>query len=292
MDFNPNLSEPVESEAIDENIDPGFSVDTPASPAAPDMNVPATPGGVGSMPQVRPDRPGFRPPFIPDRPGWSSPVIPDRPSSPVINIFPKPVIPCYFCNTSVGSAASVRFLNASTGYNAFSVYINNRLVTTDLNSDEITRYTQYSPGFYTVTIMGGNGYVYVQKPVQLSAGTSTIAIVNSSSGLDLKTLRDLPCGTPNSSACIRVCNLAFYSGAVNVALNNITFSAVAFGRTADSSRVRPGSYRVAVSRTSRPGNTLVTTFANLNANRVYTLYILNWSSNPDTIRTLLIEDRR
>lgn len=279
MDIDSNITEPLASSSIDEPIDPGFSVD-------PDAVI--DPGF-----SVDPDF-SVRPPFIPD---WAPivpdryPVIPDRPS-PIINIFPKPVIPCYFCNTQPGRAGSVRFLNASTGYNAFSVYVNNQLVTTDLNSAEITQYTQFSPGFYTVTIMGSNGYVYVQKPVSFSNGMTTVAIVNSNTGLDLTTIQDLPCNTPNASSCIRVANLAYYSGPVSVEVNNITFTNVAFTQVADFSRVRPGNYRVSVSRTSRPGNTLVTTYVNLNANRVYTLYVLNWSSNPDTIRTLLVEDRR
>ena len=53
-----------------------------------------------------------------------------------------------------------------------------------------------------------------------------------------------------------------------------------------------GSYALRVARFARPDTALITARVNLNPRRIYTLYVLNRKPSPDTIRTLLVEDRR
>ncbi|WP_242984440.1 DUF4397 domain-containing protein [Clostridium sp. chh4-2] len=264
MDFDPNSPETTRYTAVDEPLDPDFSVDY--------------------TPDIDPDF-SVSPPYFP--------IMPDTGTSypPVISFFPKPVIPCLYCNAIPNAAASVRFLNASVGYNAFSIYVNNQLLTNDLNDGEITQYSQFTPGYITITVMGNNGYIYIQKSMSAVAGMTTFAIVNTASGLDLVSITDSPCTTPNFTACFRVCNLAFYTGPVNVVMNNLTFTNVKFAEPASFSKVRPGSYPVSVYQSRRPELALVTTYVNLNVNRIYTLYVLNWNTSADTVRTLLVEDR-
>ncbi len=123
-------------------------------------------------------------------------------------------------------------------------------------------------------------------------GMATIAIVNSSTGLDLVSIRDTACPTDWTSSCFRVCNLAYYSGPVNASLGNIYFNSVNFADAASFSRLSSGNYTLRVARSARPENTLVTTPVTLNPSRIYTLYVLNWNPSADTIQTLLVEDRR
>ena len=109
---------------------------------------------------------------------------------------------CRFCNFNQWMPAGVRVLNAAVNYNPFSV----------------TRYSQVNQGYQTVTLSGANGYIYLQKQVYVGDGMTTIAIVNAASGLDVIAISDTACATNSFSACIRVANLAYYSGPINVGL--------------------------------------------------------------------------
>ena len=219
------------------------------------------------------------PPYYPD--------YPVRPNSP--SYYP---IPCVFCNNNQWIRGGIRLLNAATGYNPFTVYIDNRAVFSGLDFSEVTQYRQLSQGYHTFSIMGSNGYVYLRKSMYVGDGMATIAIVNSSTGLDLVSIRDTACPTDWTSSCFRVCNLAYYSGPVNVSLGNIYFNSVNFADAASFSRLSSGNYTLRVARSARPDNTLVTTPVTLNPSRIYTLYVLNWNPSADTIQTLLVEDRR
>ena len=120
-----------------------------------------------------------------------------------------------FCNNNQWIRGGIRLLNAATGYNPFTVYIDNQAVFSGLDFSEVTQYRQLSQGYHTFSIMGSNGYVYLRKSMYVGDGMATIAIVNSSTGLDLVSIRDTACPTDWTSSCFRVCNLAYYSGPVN-----------------------------------------------------------------------------
>ncbi len=199
---------------------------------------------------------------------------------------------CRFCNFNQWMPAGVRVLNAAVNYNPFSVSIGNTTVATSLDQGSITRYSQVNQGYQTVTLSGSNGYIYVQKQMYIGDGMSTIVIVNSASGLDLLSVSDTACATNSFSSCIRVANMAYYSGPVNVKLGNVIFSSVPFQDVTSFSRVSSGSYTAQISRPQRPNNILLSVPLNLNSNRIYTLYIMNWNSSADAIQTFLVEDRR
>lgn len=199
---------------------------------------------------------------------------------------------CRFCNFNQWMPAGVRVLNAAVNYNPFSVSIGNVTVASSLDQGQITRYNQMNQGFQTVTVMGPNGYIYVQKQVFVGDGMTTIAIVNSSTGLDLLPVSDTACSTNGFSSCIRVANLAYYSGNLNVEMGNLIFSSVPFSEVTSFSRVSSGNYTVRISNPQRPGYVVLSVPVNLAANRIYTLYIMNWNPSADAIQTLLVEDRR
>ena len=263
------------AQADDEPVDPGFLV--------PDYNTVIPPfdedidPDFSVMPPIYPDRP-----YPPDRP------FPDRPIYPPF--IPTPM-PCLFCNNNQWARGSIRFLNAATGYNAFTIYIDNRPVYSNLEFPELTRYQQITQGYHRFSIVA-NGYTYLQKSLYVGDGMATIAIINSDTGLDLTSIADTTCPTPNANACFRVCNLAYYSGPVNAVIGNVYFNSVNFKQAASFSSMMSGTYTVNVARSARPQVPLVTTTIPMRPGRIYTLYVLNWNTSPDTIQTLLVEDRR
>lgn len=276
------------AQVSDESVDPGFS--------APNTEIigPAGDGGAidpdfSVMPPVYPVDPidpdfSVMPPVYPVDPDFS--VMP-----PVYPVIP-PVIPCLFCNNNQWVRGAVRFLNAATGYDAFTVLIDGQTARRGLSFPEITQYRQITQGYHTFTIVGRNGYTYIRKSLYVGDGMATVAITNAPTGLDLTVIEDTACPTAANSACFRICNLAYYSGPVNAAIGNVYFNAVGFRKATSFSPFGAGTYTLNVSRSARPEATLVTSLVTLNRRRIYTAYVLNWNPSPDTVQILLVEDRR
>lgn len=265
--MNEFVSSPLSATQVAEDpIDPGFTV--------PDTEITVPP----SDDVIDPD---------------FSVIPPVNPVYPVVPPYrPTPVVPCIFCNNNQWIRGGIRLLNAATGYTPVSIYIDNRLVYTGLSFSEITQYQQISQGYHTFTVMSANGYVYVRKSMYVGDGMATVAVVNSSTGLNLVTIADTACPTSRTSACFRIRNLAYYSGLINATLGNVFFNAIGFNQDVSFSQFEAGSYTLNVSRSARPETPLVTSLITLNPSRIYTAYVLNWNQSADTMQTLLVEDRR
>lgn len=162
---------------IPDRPNPPVRPDRPNPPARPDRpNPPIRPDRPN--PPVRPDRP--TPPVRPDRPTPPRPIpprpvpprpipprpipprpvpprpVPPRPIPPVVNpdwswnwgvILPGTVFPV--------SIARVRFYNAAVR-GPIQIYVNNRLVVSNLNFLDFTRFYNVAPGRYRITIYRGN----------------------------------------------------------------------------------------------------------------------------------------
>lgn len=273
----------------DNMIDPDFSVMPPDNMIDPDFSVMPPDDVIDPDFSVMPPDEDIDPDFSVVPPVY--PIDPDFSVTPSYPVYP-PFVPCLFCNNNQWGRGAIRLLNAATGYNAFTIWIDGRPVSRGLNFPEITQYRQISQGYHVFTVMGMNGYTYVQKSLYVGDGMATVAIVNAPSGLDLTMIEDTACTTNSNTACFRVCNLAFYSGPVNAAIGNVYFNSINFKTAASFSSFNAGTYNLSVSRSARPEMTLINTPVTLNRRRVYTAYVLNWNASPDTIQTLLVEDRR
>ena len=211
----------------------------------------------------------------------------------IITVFPRPIIPCYFCN--ITQYGVVRFLNASAGYNTFLIYINDQLVVPSLNNGESSQYGRVSAGIQTVTVAGENGYVYIQKQITVPMnGAITVAIINTDSGLDLLTITDTSCNG-GTSGCIRACNLSNTNRNLNIVLNNgmVTFNNVRYKEVTNFRYLSPGYYSADIYDTmSQTGSPLVSVNFSVTSGVAYTMYVFNWNQSKDAIRTLVVEDRR
>lgn len=237
-------------------------------------------------------------PVIPlPNPGEGGPVA-SGPTSTIITVYPRPIIPCFYCNSN--QYGNVRFLNAAVGYNPFVISVNGQTIVRTLDYAQVSQYGRISAGYQTVTVSGMNGYIYIQKQIRVRANaTMTVAIVNTNSGLDLMEISDVPCSTPMNMACFRVANLSYNGGPMNVVLNNgyVTFSNVRFGEVTAFSRIPAGRYSFYVEKSGpQPrfgaNQVLVSSTVNVQPNTLYTLYIFNWNTSPDAIRTMVVEDRQ
>lgn len=280
--MNEFVSLPLTTTQIaEQQVDPDFSVPDTEIIAPPSDNV------------IDPDF-SVTPPIYPVDPDFSvmPPIDPDfSVTPPVYPVFP-PYVPCLFCNNNQWIRGGIRLLNAATGYNSLSVMIDGQPVSMRLSFPEITQYRQITQGYHVFTVMGTNGYTYIRKSLYVGDGMATVAIINAPNGLDLTVIQDTACPTTNSSACFRICNLAYFTGPVNAVLGNVYFNVVNFKNATSFSPFEAGNYTLNVSRSARPEIPLVTVPVTLNRRRIYTAYVLNWNTSPDTVQTLLVEDRR
>ncbi|MEY8354844.1 DUF4397 domain-containing protein [Lachnospiraceae bacterium 54-53] len=227
----------------------------------------------------------YLPGLIPEPAGaWTS----------VITMVPKPIVPCFFCDST--EYGLVRFLNAAAGYNPFLIYINDRLVVNGLDNGELSEYGRVSVELQTVTIADENGYVYLEKQINVpDDGAITAALINTDSGLDLMEITDLYCNGGINTGCFRVCNLSITNRNINVLLNGgaAAFSNIGYREVTSFQYVLTGYYLVSVSGSSAYSlSVLLTTNLYIRGNTSYTLYVFNWDNTQDAIRILIVEDRR
>lgn len=240
---------------------------------------------------------GNRPVIPLPNPGEGGPVAPGGINLPtiigtIITGFPRPNQPCNFCGRPNQSNGNVRILNAAAGYNPFSIYVNSQLFVSSLDNAELTGYEKVPSSYQMISVMGDNGYIYVQKPVYVPVDEAiTIAVVNSETGLDLFSISDTPCRMSNYVSCLRACNLSYNSGPLNVVVgdNELVFPNVGYQEVTNYRIVRPGEYVFYVSNSRQ--NILLSSTVNVQRNVSYTIYMFNWNAfSPVAVRVLIVEE--
>lgn len=251
--------------------------------------LPDFPDGNGNTPVIPLPNPGEGGPVSNGNSGHNHGIL-----GSIITVIPRPIIPCYFCHST--QYGTVRFLNAASGYNSFLIYIGNQLIVNSLGNSEITQYGRVSAGRQTITVSGPNGYVYIQKSITVRSGQAmTIAIFNTAGGLDLMEITDNTCQAGSGTGCFRACNLSVTNQSLNVSLNNnyVNFQGLSYKQITGAVYLPMGSYLVQVfNNPSFTGNPLVSSSVYVRPSTSYTLYIFNWNSSKDAIRTLVVEDRQ
>lgn len=274
-------------------------------PAYPGLNIPMFPGmgtpaapGPGNLPTPSvPPGPGMN-----NRPGGLLPVI----IGTIVTTYPRPNEPCRFCtpmnNNRVGT---IRFLNAAAGYNPFSVFVNENLFSQALNFAEVTEYEKVNSGSPVITLVGPEGYIFLQRPIEVPVGSvMTIAIINTNSGLDLLPIQDEECRAPLNMGCVRAANLSPNSGPLNVVIGDqyVTFMNVRYPEVTDYKNIWPGHYNYYVSRNrmrtmpsmnnANNSEVLLSASMNVRAGSAITIYVFNWRrEDPNAIRALIVEEQ-
>ena len=190
-------------------------------------------------------------------------------------------------------------MNAASGYNSFWVYINDKLLVNDFGFADVTEYVDVATGEPVITLMGENGYVYLQQPITVKNGMmATVAIVNTASGLGFKTITDENCDRARNASCVRVGNLSYNSGPLNVVIGNryVTFRNVNSGEVTDFATIWPGEYSYTVSRTNNTmypiwgSTTLLQSVLYLQQDKNYTIYLFQYNPSADAIKAVIVED--
>lgn len=262
-------------------------------------------GAIPAIPLPNPGEGGpvypgqMRPDMNQNNNGNMSGFIPPNIIGTIISTHPRPNEPCKFCNLNIAISGNVRFLNAANGYNPFVVFINENLFSTNFTFGELTGYERVAPGNQMVTVMGENGYIFIQKPVRIQSDEDiTIAIINSESGLDIEVIDDIKCNRNNNMSCVRAVNLAYYSNSLSIVIGNqyINFNNLRFKDVSNYETIWQGQYIYSVMRNmvarvpGMGGIALLTSQLNIQNNKNYTMYILNWQNSSDAIKVVIVEE--
>ena len=212
-------------------------------------------------------------------------------------------------------SAKTRFLNAAYNYQPFRISVDNTRVANLLNYASATAYGQVAAGYRTVTVSGTDGYIYIQKSMPFQNGsTTTIAIINTSSGMDLLQISDTCCPSSNGYANFRVGNLAYNSGPMDVLLSDgrVVFADVRYKEVTSFKRVRPGSYQFFYADTNLlpmpvsqdietmdsswlgvypTQNTFGSLYLNAIAGNIYTVYLLQSGFGRNQVQNLILTDQ-
>ena len=212
-------------------------------------------------------------------------------------------------------SSKTRFLNAAYGYQAFQVLVNNTQVTNLLNYASVTGYGRVGAGYQKVTVAGTDGYIYIQKTMPFQAGAvTTIAIINTASGLDLLQITDSCCPPTNGYASFRVGNLAINTSPLDVIMTDgrVVYSDLRYKEVAAFKRIRPGAYQFFYADTNLapmpaaadietldsawlgvypPHETFGSVYLDVVSHAVYTVYLLQSGTGRNNIQNLILMDR-
>ena len=212
-------------------------------------------------------------------------------------------------------ASKVRFLNAAYGYQAFRIFVGNTRAVNLLNYASATNYGRVGAGFQTVTVTGMDGYIYIQKTMPFNAGgITTIAIINTASGLDLLQITDSCCPPTNGFSSFRVGNLAINTGPLDVIMSDgrVVYGDLRYKEVGAFKRIMPGVYQFFYADTDLvpmpasadietldsawlgvypPHETFGSLYLNVVSNAIYTVYLLQSGTGRNNIQNLILMDR-
>ncbi len=217
--------------------------------------------------------------------------------------------------TILAGSAKVRFLNAAYNYPALRVLVGNTRFVDLLNYASASSYGQVRAGYRTVSIVGTDGYVYIQKTMPFQANSiTTIAIINTAGGMDLMQITDSCCPPGNGYSSFRIGNLAYNSGPLDVLMSDgrVVYSDLRFKEVGAFKRIMPGAYQFFYADTNMtpmppymdietldsawlgvypPYETFGSLYLNVTSNAIYSVYLLQSGTGRNQIQNLILMDR-
>ena len=213
------------------------------------------------------------------------------------------------------SAATVRFLNAGYNYPAFRIFVGGHQAVNLLNYASATNYEKIGAGYQVVTVTGANGYVYIQKTMPFQANTvTTIAVINTASGLDLLQITDGCCPPSGGYSSFRMGNLAYNSGPMDVILSDgrVVYTDLRYKEVTAFKRIMPGTYQFFYADTNLapmeseqdietldsswlgvyipPQEAFGSLFLNVESGAMYTVYLLQSGTERNNVQNLILMD--
>lgn len=218
----------------------------------------------------------------------------------MVSTYPRPNETCRLYSGEDTQPGRIRVLNAASGYNAFVVFIGECLFSAELGGGELSDYEEIAAGTHMLTLMGENGYIYLQKPFRIGKDEeATIAVINAESGIDIEVIADGGCRKSADMACIRAANLSYNSGTLSVIIGSqfVSFNGLRYRSVSDFKVIWGGYYTYSVVQTAAArfpglGNAvLLASYLNLRNDKRYTIYLFNWKRDAGGgLRVMIVEE--
>ncbi len=251
-------------------------------------------------------------------PGEGGPVYPGDSQEPVIPLpYPGEGGPVYPGNQPAvrPGTSQVRFLNAAYNYPALRITVDNSRFASGLGYASVTSYGRVRAGYRTVTVSNTNGRVYLRRSLPFQTnGLTTVAVINTAGGLNLLQIADSCCAPPNGWSSLRVGNLAYNTGPLDVIMSDgrVVWSDLRFKEVSPFKRIAPGTYQffyadtnlapmspaLAIERLDPawlgvypPQETFGSVYLDVDVGERYTVYLLQKGSGRNNIQNLILVDR-
>lgn len=245
-------------------------------------------GEGGAVAPIIPNPIPPRPTPVPPTPGNLGGII-----ATIITTYPRPNIPCDFCNNQKEDTGMVRFLNGANDYNAFCISVNDQVFVQPFYYAEVTEFEKVPSGSQMITVAGEDGYVFIQQSVAIPKDENlTVAIMATASGLELVLVSDGTCDTPSYVSCVRTSNLCHDTGALDLVVGKdyLTFLGVEPKETTNFKVIWPDNYYFYVKKSKEDG-ILLSAQLQVKANKKYTIYLLKWNNtSSEAVRALIVEE--
>lgn len=279
-------------------VNSGNGSDIPVNPLPnPGEGGPVAPGNGSNIPVIP----------LPN-PGEGGPVAPGR---------PQPSWPIYPVNPPAQYYGQVRFLNASTNSFPVNISIDNEPYAVNSRFATLSTYDWIGDGFHTVTVRRATGMrsILLQQTFPFVSGEKvTMVLVDSGSGgLNMIRVSDTGCrNLPYNSGCYRIANMSYAGSNYDLKLygGETVFRSIGFQEVTSYKQAVAGSYEFyltransfsvirelpiivigAIAGSNMSSQPLVSFFADIQAGKKYTSYIIGNTWSDNSFRVMTVED--
>lgn len=186
----------------------------------------------------------------------------------------------------------VRILHASPDAPAVDVYINDKLLASNLSYKNFTEYYSLNPGVYNIKVYpaGQMGNPVINLDIKIPPkGIYTVAAINMLKDIELYPILDTPMPIQTGKVYVRFAHLSPDAPSVDIRLPNGTnvFKDVEYKEVTDYITVNPGTYTLNVYPTGTEDRVLHIPNITLKGNRFYTVYAVGLDAGNPPLQVLI-----
>lgn len=184
----------------------------------------------------------------------------------------------------------VRLFNASPKTPPVDVYINSKLIFSEIKYKELTKYLQLKEGNYKIDVYesGTKKAAIIKETIDLEDGEIfTIAMVKNSEEIGLLVIPDYATKRISDDyGSFRVINLSPNISAIDFIVDeDVLFKDIGFREGTIYADVKPNEYNIKVD-SSKSGKSILKFKIKLKPNRIYTIYIIGSRENLSIIQSV------
>lgn len=185
----------------------------------------------------------------------------------------------------------IRFLNASPNTQPVDIYINNKLIGTNLQFKDFTNYMPIIPGVHNIKFfaLGTKKPIINKNLIIPDSRIFTIPLIDSLDNINIEIVEDPKQKLTPGKTNLRFINLSPNTPEVNLYIKNVgkVFENVGFTDITNYIELSPKSYEFDVRLDSNDKSIVKHPDANFTANRFYSIYLVGVLDGKPPIQVLI-----